>query len=491
VDLRSGSPDGTDALIDFEFAQFADITVALGNQPPVANNDSYATNEDTTLLVDAIGVLANDVDSDGDTLNTVLISGPAHGSLTLSANGSLTYTPDANYNGPDSFTYKANDGQADSNVATVNLTVNSVNDAPVLVNLGPAPGPIIFEQTTTFLDTDATISDTELDALNGGAGDYAGAVLTVQDISGPGAFDNFGFAAGPFTVIGTTPTSGNLQLGGLTFATYTNSSGESTVSFTSSGTPATTVLVNEVLQAITYTNTSDNPPFGVLLQYTFNDGNSGSQGTGGVWTTAQNLGVGVLPFNDPPVIDLNGESAGTSATLDYTENGPATAIAPAATVDDPDSFDFNGGSLTVALTANGGAEDQLSILTDTTVAISGGVVSIGSVAIGSVSGGSSGSDLVVVFDTGSATVAAVTTLLQHIGYSNSSNTPSTGPRTVTFTLVDGDGTALGAFDSGTATAQINVVSVNDPPVAQNASVAVMKTPPSAASWSHPTLTRRR
>src|SRR6185437_12906686 len=58
-------------------------------------------------------------------------SGPAHGALTLNANGSFTYTPAANYNGADSFTYKANDGTADSNVATVSLTVTAVNDAPV------------------------------------------------------------------------------------------------------------------------------------------------------------------------------------------------------------------------------------------------------------------------------------------------------------------------------------------------------------------------
>ena len=47
------------------------------------------------------------------------MSGPAHGTLTLNADGSFTYTPAANYNGTDSFTYKANDGSADSNAATV------------------------------------------------------------------------------------------------------------------------------------------------------------------------------------------------------------------------------------------------------------------------------------------------------------------------------------------------------------------------------------
>src|SRR5262249_55035119 len=61
----------------------------------------------------------------------ILVSSPSHGTLTLNASGSFTYTPAANYHGPDSFTYKANDGTADSNVATVSITVTSVNDAPV------------------------------------------------------------------------------------------------------------------------------------------------------------------------------------------------------------------------------------------------------------------------------------------------------------------------------------------------------------------------
>ncbi|MCI0640404.1 MAG: PKD domain-containing protein, partial [Gemmataceae bacterium] len=63
----------------------------------------------------------------------VLVSGPAHGALTLNSDGSFTYAPHANYNGSDSFTYRASDGSLDSNVATVSLTVNPVNDAPVAV----------------------------------------------------------------------------------------------------------------------------------------------------------------------------------------------------------------------------------------------------------------------------------------------------------------------------------------------------------------------
>jgi len=55
-------------------------------------------------------VLGNDTDADGDPLTAIVVSAPAHGALTLNANGGFSYTPAANYNGPDSFTYRANDG---------------------------------------------------------------------------------------------------------------------------------------------------------------------------------------------------------------------------------------------------------------------------------------------------------------------------------------------------------------------------------------------
>jgi VCBS repeat-containing protein len=110
------------------------LTVNAVVDVPVATNDAYSTNEDTPLSVTAPGVLGNDSNPEGGTLSAVLVAGPAHGTLTLNANGSFTYTPAANYNGPDSFTYKANDGTTDSNVATVTLTINAVVDAPVAVN---------------------------------------------------------------------------------------------------------------------------------------------------------------------------------------------------------------------------------------------------------------------------------------------------------------------------------------------------------------------
>jgi hypothetical protein len=139
----------------------------VGNTPPAANNQSVTTNEDTAK---AITLSATDADSNA--LTYTVVSGPGHGTLSGTA-PNLTYTPAANYNGSDSFTFKANDGQADSNVATVAITVNAVNDAPsftkgadqtVVVNAGAqtianwatniSAGPVDESgQTLTFIAT--------------------------------------------------------------------------------------------------------------------------------------------------------------------------------------------------------------------------------------------------------------------------------------------------------------------------------------------------
>lgn len=119
----------------WRWAVVVGVTLALGfstlGTPPVANDDFYSTDEDVALTVSPPGVLANDTDPDGDPLTAVKVFDPTYGTLVLKANGSFVYTPDDDFNGTDSFTYQAYDGTQYSNVATVTITVNPVNDAPV------------------------------------------------------------------------------------------------------------------------------------------------------------------------------------------------------------------------------------------------------------------------------------------------------------------------------------------------------------------------
>ncbi|MDP2234657.1 MAG: cell wall-binding repeat-containing protein, partial [Actinomycetota bacterium] len=107
--------------------------------------DAFETAEDAPLVVAAPGVLANDTDADGDGLTAIKVTGPAHGTLSLAANGSFTYTPVADYNGSDSFQYRANDGTADSNVVAVTLTVTPVDDPEPLPPIIPIEGATRFD----------------------------------------------------------------------------------------------------------------------------------------------------------------------------------------------------------------------------------------------------------------------------------------------------------------------------------------------------------
>ena len=90
------------------------------NTAPVAVNDTGSGNEDTPITGN---VLTNDTDAQNNTLTAALVAGPAHGTVTLLNAGGYTYTPTANYNGADSFTYRANDGTVRLEHGTVNLTI--------------------------------------------------------------------------------------------------------------------------------------------------------------------------------------------------------------------------------------------------------------------------------------------------------------------------------------------------------------------------------
>jgi large repetitive protein len=101
---------------------------------PVATIDSYSGNHNITLSIAAPGVLKNDTDGDGHPLTAVLVSSPTHGTLTFNPNGPFSYVPASGYIGSDSFTYKANNGLTDSNVATVTLDFRFRNYLPSVVD---------------------------------------------------------------------------------------------------------------------------------------------------------------------------------------------------------------------------------------------------------------------------------------------------------------------------------------------------------------------
>jgi len=102
------------------------------DQLPFARDDAYTVGEDSTLTVDAAaGLLTNDVDADADPLTAALVNAPPYGTVTLQPDGAFSYTPNENFFGSDSFSYRANDGVGNSNVSVVTITVEAVNDAPV------------------------------------------------------------------------------------------------------------------------------------------------------------------------------------------------------------------------------------------------------------------------------------------------------------------------------------------------------------------------
>jgi VCBS repeat-containing protein len=201
ADLRLG-PDGLAGNRLVFVALFTDgsegvfrVTIDFPdmNDAPVASPDGFTVDEDGTLIVPAPGVLSNDTDAEGDALAAAVVSTPAHGALALAADGSFTYTPNADFNGSDSFTYTATDpGGAESNVATVLITIAPVNDAPVAAN-----------------DSYATTQDTPL------------------IVAAPGVLGNDADAeGGPLTaVLATDPVNGTVSLDADGSFTYTPSPG--------------------------------------------------------------------------------------------------------------------------------------------------------------------------------------------------------------------------------------------------------------------------
>jgi len=143
------------------------------NIAPVANAQSVSTNEDTAKAITLTGT-----DADGDTLTYTIVSGPSHGSLSGTA-PNVTYTPAANYNGSDSFTFKVNDGKVDSAPATVSITVTAANNPPTDISISKSnidENQAVNALVGSLSTTDPDAGDTFTYSFCGGTDDASFAI---------------------------------------------------------------------------------------------------------------------------------------------------------------------------------------------------------------------------------------------------------------------------------------------------------------------------
>jgi beta propeller repeat protein len=145
--ITNASGSSTSAITG---ARTITVTDAPANHAPVANNQTVRTDENY-----AIGITLNATDPDGNSLLYTIVSGPSHGALTGTA-PSLIYKPNSNYNGTDSFTFKANDGSLDSNIATISISIKPItypNIIPICTNPAIQSNPLVSNEAIFWQDS--------------------------------------------------------------------------------------------------------------------------------------------------------------------------------------------------------------------------------------------------------------------------------------------------------------------------------------------------
>jgi hypothetical protein len=157
-----GTVAGPDCTAQPDVAATVTITVNAVNDAPTAVADSFTALKDRTLNVSAPGVLRNDSDVDGDSLNAVKVNSPAHGVVTLAFDGSFSYTPTAGYTGPDAFSYRASDGTMASQARIVTLSVVAVPPAST-----PTPPPTPTPAPSASLSPEPSASESPAPSASG------------------------------------------------------------------------------------------------------------------------------------------------------------------------------------------------------------------------------------------------------------------------------------------------------------------------------------
>ncbi|HHP7243065.1 MAG TPA: tandem-95 repeat protein, partial [Elainellaceae cyanobacterium] len=314
-----------------------------------------------------------------------------------------------------------------SNTVPLTMTINPVNDTPAFTNLG---GSVAFTEggTAVILDTDAVLSDIELAAAN----NWNGANLTLQRQGGTNNEDVFGGSG----TLGALLQGSAVVVDGSSIGTVTtNSNGLLVLTFNAN---ATTASVNSALQQIAYQNTSDKPPMSAAIAYTINDGNTGTQGSGGAKTASGLVTVNITPVNDAPVATAGG-------SLAYTENQPVKVIDNTIALSDVDDTQLAGASVTISSGLTTG--DVLSAVT------------AGTNITASYNSGTG-----VLLLSGVDTVAKYQQVLRSVTYRSASETPTeiAANRTITWQVTDANSDGAGAQSSTPVTSTITVNALPDP-----------------------------
>ena len=386
------------------------VTTTSANDGPVAVDDATTTPEDAAVT---IAVLPNDSDLDGDTVSVTGASTPAHGSAAVNANGTISYTPAANYHGADSFTYTIGDGNGGSATATVTVTVTGVNDGPAAVN----------DTATTAEDTTISITVLTNDS------DLDGDTLSVTSVTVPA---HGAAVINPDKTIAYTPAA---NYNGPDSFSYTIGDGNG---------GSATATVN-----VTVTGTNDGP---VAVNDTA--------------TTAEDTAVSVTVL--PNDTDLDGDTLSVSAVT-VPAHGTASvnpdgtiAYAPAANYNGADSFSYtiadgNGGTATATVTVTvTGTNDGPVAVSDTATTVEDTAVSISVLTNDTdLDGDTLSVSAVTVPAHGTASVNPDGT----IAYAPAAN--YNGPDSFSYTVGDGNG------GTATATVTVTVTGTNDGPVAVN------------------------
>lgn len=446
--------------------------------------------------VEAIAVTAVDnsngtwqFSTDGGTNWTPIAEGTTSDSnaLLLDSTDMLRFVPGGNYSGSSSITFRAWDttsgtaGTFDdastnggtsvfsSSTDTASVTVNAVNDVPVFSGLDGTP---TFTEggSVAQLDANVTIADQELDSLNGGNGDYSGASLTIARNGGANADDSLSVVtSGNLTVAGGPDGGGTITAGGNTIATISNAGDddELTITFANNGTTPTTALVNEVMQAIRYSNSSNTPDASVQLDWSFSDGNSAdAQGTGdNPGTASGSVTVSVAGTNDAPTLTATGQNP------TFTEGGSAADLYSGPTVSTIESGQTITGMTLTVTNVSDGADETLTFDGSTIQLTNGNIVDPTATNGLSVSVVVAGSTATVSFTGATLTTAEAQTLVDGLAYANASDNPTTGAnRVVTITgITDSGGTTNGGSDASAPNlaSTVSLTGVNDEPVIGN------------------------